>query len=158
MSYLLFLHSLTAWQLSGDMIRDTITLTGSNFTVLQQDLAVVKAAAPSPDLPQDGLIGFAGVNNSILDAKNWFLNLCADRTFPECRFGLALKTDDTGTQYLGGLEEDSFKGELSTTPIEDQWITWGDVTFNGQVFERDARMLTDSGTAVIFGLVLPLFS
>ncbi|KAF4635739.1 hypothetical protein G7Y89_g2357 [Cudoniella acicularis] len=131
--------------------QDTVTLSGSNFTIPSQALGVVKNPLSPPQFPHDGLIGFSGINNSFLNSESWFSNLCINHAFKECRFGLALGINETGTQYFGGVENDVFEGELSTAPLQEQWVTWGDVVFNGTIFEKGARMLMDSGTAVIFG-------
>lgn len=74
-----------------------------------------------------------------------------------CRFGLAFKTDDTGVQYFGEVAQDQFAEPLSVAPLvddadgEELWELFGDVAVGGKVAERDATIVTDSGTTVIFG-------
>ena len=36
-------------------------------------------------------------------------------------------------------------------PVFEQWLLFGDIAANGMVVEKDAVILTDSGTTVIFG-------
>jgi hypothetical protein len=64
---------------------------------------------------------------------------------------MALASDKSGAIHLGGVEKDAFVDELVTTPVESQWVTWGDVALNGEILQSDVRMLTDMGTAVIWG-------
>jgi len=137
------------------VFEDDVCLAGSNLAVSRQSIAVQERYILEPPFPnpQDGIIGFQGNSSTLLGSSNWFQSLCDSHTFDECRFGLALGTDDTGTQYLGGVAKDSFVGEMSTVPISEPWTTWGDIVYNGTVFDRGARMFTDSGTAVIFGYV-----
>jgi cathepsin D len=90
--------------------QDTVTLFNSNFTIPQQELGVVETPTSPPQFPHDGLIGFSGPDNSLLGTDSWFSNLCATHAFQECRFGLGLGTDNTGTMYFGGVERMLLRG------------------------------------------------
>ncbi|PVI07960.1 acid protease [Periconia macrospinosa] len=133
----------------GSWFQDSVSLYGSNFTVPNQDIGICRPGTEG--IPRDGLIGFAGIESSFGGLPGWFENLCTEKAVPECRYGLAFNTNKTGVQYLGGVENSVFKGDLVTTPLEVQWVTWGDVAVNGEIIARDTRMLTDMGTAVIWG-------
>ncbi|CAI6338676.1 unnamed protein product [Periconia digitata] len=135
--------------LDGKNFEDSVTLSGSNFTVTNQYIGIISTTTEG--IPRAGLIGFAGENSSFSGQPGWFENLCTNKAFDECRYGLAFNTNHTGVQYLGGVEDTAFTGDLVTTPIESQWVTWGDVAVNGEITSRDTRMLTDMGTAVIWG-------
>lgn len=134
-------------QLSGSYFEDSVTLFNTNLTVPNQHIGSVLDAG----IPHDGLIGFAGEDSSFSGKPGWFQNLCTSRVFDECRYGMALSSDKSGAIHLGGLEKNAFVGELVTTPVESQWVTWGDVALNGEIVQSDVRMLTDMGTAVIWG-------
>lgn len=109
--------------------------------------------------PHQGLVGFAGIESSALNSTSWFQSLCSQGSLDCCRFGLAFETDDTGVQYFGKVEHDRFQGPLSVAPLYGYgrpqggllWYLFGDIAANGKVIERDAAIVTDSGTTVIFG-------
>jgi cathepsin D len=110
-----------------------------------------------PSFPNDGLIGFAGPYQSALNSTSWFQQLCDHDLLAECRFGIAFKTDNTGVQYFGEVATDRFDGPLSVAPVvpNTEWGSWVDIAYDGKVIEEDAMMISDSGTTIIFGLVLP---
>ncbi|KAH8654537.1 aspartic peptidase domain-containing protein [Tricladium varicosporioides] len=134
-------------------LSDAISLPGTNLIIPSQAFGEVTTPISPPQFPHDGLIGLSSQENSLLNFDPWFTSLCATHQIPACRFGLALGVNKTGMIYLGGVEEGVIKGEgeLSKAPLQSEWVTWGDVVFGGEVIERGARMLMDSGTAVIFG-------
>ena len=102
--------------------------------------------------PHDGLVGYAGIASSELGATPFFTNLCNQNVVPECRFGLAFKTDGTGQQILGELDSSLYAGSsLTTAKISGQWELQGDVALAGKVLARNQRIITDSGTANIIG-------
>jgi pepsin A len=120
---------------------------------------VVTDPLTPPTFPHDGLVGFAGPDSSALNSSSWFQGLCSQGSLDCCRFGLAFETDDTGVQYFGEVEYDRFIGPLSVAPLAktetapegELWELFGDIAANGKVVERDALIVTDSGTTVIFG-------
>ena len=119
-----------------------------------QPLGAVTDPLTPATFPYDGLIGFAGLQQTALNASSWFNHLCDEGVLDECRFGIAYETDSTGTQYFGKVEHHVFEGELSKAPLYLpgwQWDTYADIAANGKVIERDALVITDSGTTVIFG-------
>jgi len=138
-------------KLSGPEYKDIVTLDGSTLTVKSQTLGSATSPASPPSFPHDGLMGFAGTDDSVLSTNNWFNNLCAQGTLTACRFGLAFETDNTGVQYFGEVDTTRFSGALSVAPITDEWELLGDITANGKVIIKDANIITDSGTTVIFG-------
>jgi pepsin A len=106
-----------------------------------------------PTFPHDGLVGFAGLYQTALNSTSWFQQLCDHGELDACRFGIAYKTDETGEQYFGYVAEERFEGPLSVSPVipNMEWGTYMDIAYDGQVVERDALMVTDSGTTIIFG-------
>jgi hypothetical protein len=144
---------LIPFQVDGTVLEDIVTLTGTSLSFSQQTLGnTTKTDPPGPPFPHDGLIGFYSPGSTLGDnVSNWFANICAGKEILECRFGLALRTDDTGVQYLGGVGTSQFNGTLSTAPISGQWSLLGDLAVNGKVLSRDAQIVTDSGTTTIIG-------
>lgn len=138
---------------TGPEYKDVIGLPGTSLSVSAQTLGAITSPQSPPTFPHDGLIGFAGISSLGLDATSWFQSLCNAGTVSPCRFGLAFKTDNTGTQYFGSLPTDVYNGSLSTAPIIDEWGLEGDVVVNGKVVQSSATILTDSGTTVVFGPV-----
>lgn len=138
-------------QASGQVYRDVITQHGANLTVPQQYLGTITSPKSPPTFPNDGLIGYAGIDSSALGQTPFFQSLCDQGTLSSCRFGLALNADETGTLYYGSVATDTFSGSLTSVSASDQWIVTGDVTVNGATVQRSASIITDSGTTVIFG-------
>lgn len=87
---------------------------------------------------------------------SWFQSLCNAGVVSVCRFGLAYKTDNTGVQYFGSVEDSRFDGDLSVAPVvpDEEWASWTDIALDGKVIEKNAMMVTDSGTTIIFGSVI----
>ena len=138
------------------MYKDVVALDHTSLSVLDQPLGAVADPLSPPTFPHDGLVGFAGLQQSALNATSWFNHLCDEGALDECRFGIAYETDSTGTQYFGKVEYDTFEGQLSVAPLYLpgwQWDTYADIAANGKVIERDAMIITDSGTTVVFGSV-----
>ncbi|KAJ6160805.1 hypothetical protein N7470_004201 [Penicillium chermesinum] len=126
-------------KLSGNVFEDSVTLVGTDLTTPQQQLGVVTQYQPSNALPfpEDGLMGLAGQESSLGDSvTSWWNKLCASSLIQECRFGLALGADGTGSQYYGGVEYSEFEGDLT-----------GPVGFS--VGLNDVLITLDSGTATI---------
>jgi pepsin A len=122
-------------------------------------LGAVTVPQSPPTFPNDGLVGFAGLSSSALNATSWFQHLCDEHQVKECRFGIAYKTDETGIQYFGYVAEETFEGPLSVghVPPDDEWSTFGDIAYDGKVITKDQLLITDSGTTIIFGFVSDLF-
>jgi hypothetical protein len=120
---------------------------------------VVSDPQSPPSFPYDGLVGFAGLYQSAINSPSWFQNLCDGGLVSACRFGLAYKTDNTGVQYFGSVEQSRFDGALSVAPVvpDTEWATWTDIALDGKVIEKNAMMVTDSGTTIIFGSVILKF-
>lgn len=138
-------------QAKGKVYKDVITQHGANLTVSQQYLGAVTSPLSPPTFPHDGLIGYAGIDSSALQQTPFFHSLCDQGSLSSCRFGLALKADQTGTLYYGSVATESFSGSLISVPALDEWVINGDVTLNGVTVQRNATIATDSGTTVIFG-------
>lgn len=136
---------------TGPTYADVVTLVGSKLTYAAQILGSITSPKTPDTFPHDGLMGFTSPDQSALGAKSWFYNLCAQKSLSACRFGLAFNTDNTGSQYFGDVPTGLFNGTMSTAPITETWTVNADVTFNGNVIEKDAEISTDSGTTVVFG-------
>lgn len=135
----------------GEIYTDTIGQVGTNLTVPKQYLGSITSPKSPPTFPHDGLIGFAHTTQDSVGHPSFFANLCNQGALAACRFGLALKTDKTGTFHYGTVATSEFSGSLVTVPIQDQWTISGDITVNGQVQQSGVSIATDSGTTVIFG-------
>ena len=70
---------------------------------------------------------------------------------PECRFGLALTANGTGSLILGKLDSSLYSGDLTVAPVLEEWAVFGDLAINGTVVARDLVVELDSGTATIVG-------
>ncbi len=135
-------------KVTGALYRDTI-----NYGGLVVDHLIGNATSNSP-LPRDGIIGFSGAMFSQFDqniSKPYFHSLCEQEVVSECRFGLALTKNKTGTQVLGELATDLFAGNLTIAPIITEWVTAGDLTIENKAFAKDLIIELDSGTATVVG-------
>ena len=133
---------------------DTISFAG--LTSKKQTFGNINPT-PQPNnstitqFPHQGLVGFAGIDSSEIGATPFFTNLCNQNAVSACRFGLALGTDNTGSQYLGELDSSQFAGALTTAPILDQWELPGDVSVAGKTITTNQTIILDSGTANVIG-------
>ncbi|KAG0646502.1 hypothetical protein D0Z07_7451 [Hyphodiscus hymeniophilus] len=150
-------HLTNRIQIVGQIYKDVVQLDGTRLSVPQQPLGVTPLSS-QPGFPHDGLVGFGGPGSAI-NGSAWVQDLCAEGGLDQCRFGLALETDDTGVQYFGTVEHSRFDGALSVAPLFQyegspiMWALFGDIAYNGKVIVRDAEIASDSGTTVIFGPV-----
>lgn len=136
---------LTLLKVTGPLINDTIKF--GTFST-QQTFGVADPQEDGSNLiPADGIIGFGYPSNIELEST-FFHTLCAQHRVSECRFGLTLGRDK-GTQVLGSLDKSLFEGELTTTPILQEWIISADLAFDGKRIMTDLIVLLDSGTGTI---------
>ena len=127
----------------------------ANLTSTDQTLgAVIKKAQTDngtiTTLPHQGIVGFSGIlaNETQLGGKPFFQSLCDQGAIEDCRFGLALGTNGTGTQILGGIEGDLFEGTLVETPVNpNEWMFSGGIAVNGNISVTNQTIVADSGTA-----------
>ncbi|TVY71282.1 Aspartic protease, partial [Lachnellula suecica] len=139
--------------ITGVLYKDTVTYS-SLIVNAQTTGAVISNASDSSDVyPHDGIIGlgaqiFSGSNSTL-----FFHNLCDQNLISECRFGLALEGDGTGTLTFGAIGNALQGGEQSLTrvPIIEEWFVGGDLAVNGSVIQRDLVVEFDSGTSGIIG-------
>ncbi|PQE24537.1 aspartyl protease protein [Rutstroemia sp. NJR-2017a WRK4] len=127
-------HSLT-------VPSQTIGTTGANHTT-------------NSTYPGGGILGLGNPLFSGSGATPFFHNLCAQDLIPECRFGLALQTDATGSLTFGELDSDLVPGgdaALTKVPLVMEWFVYGDVVLDGEYVFRDALLEFDSGTTGIVG-------
>ena len=146
-------HAADGCQAKGKVYEDIISQHGTNLSVAKQYLGAITSPASPPSFPHQGLIGYAGADESALNENPFFTSLCNAGELTACRFGLALNTDATGTLYYGEVATAEFSGALATAPISEQWTVQGDIAYDGKVVRSDATIITDSGTTVIFGPV-----
>ncbi|EXJ72856.1 uncharacterized protein A1O5_04004 [Cladophialophora psammophila CBS 110553] len=135
--------------INGTLYRDTVTLAG--LTVENQTLGVANESQSSTNYPHDGIIGFGAQRFAANNATSWFHNLCANGLVDECRFGLALNDANSGSLVVGTLDSGLFDGDLTKTPIAEEWFTYGDVVVGGQTLEKNAIVEFDSGSTTIVG-------
>jgi hypothetical protein len=137
------------------VLEDLVTLSGTSLSYSKQTLGnTTSTNPPGLPFPHDGLMGFENSGSTLGNSvNNWFTNICAGKEIPQCRFGLALRTDDTGNMYFGDVGTSEFNSTLSTAPLagNSQWSLSGDLAVNGKVLTRNAQIVTDSGTTTIIG-------
>lgn len=136
---------------TGEIYTDLIAQHGTDLSVAQQTLGAISSPQSPDTFPHQGLIGYAGSDSAQLGGTPFIHSLCEQNSLDECRFGLALKTDGTGTLYYGGVQSTAFSGSLATASISGEWETTGDITVGGKTTQSRASIITDSGTTVIFG-------
>lgn len=134
--------------LKGEVWTDTVALGG--ISVAKQQLGNVTQSNVAEPFPHDGLVGFAGQDGSAFGGVPWFQSACNDGLVSACRFGLAFKTDGTGTQTLGGVDP-TYADSLSTVGTSDQWVVPLDVSGGGTQVANQASAIFDSGTTVVYG-------
>lgn len=113
----------------------------------------IGSAVGDTSLPHQGIVGFSGqfVEQFPTNSTSFFQSLCDQKVVTECRFGLALTSNGTGTQILGELDSSLYTGSLAVGPVYQEWVVWGDLAINGTVVARDLVVELDSGTATISG-------
>lgn len=133
--------------MTGDLYTDQVSFGDLTATQL-----IGSAKGPSL-LPNSGIVGFSGQlfsgfpNNS----TSFFETLCTQGQVEECRFGLALKSDNSGSLVMGELATGLFDGNLTVSPILAGWVVSGDLAVNGTIVGKDQVVELDSGTATIVG-------
>jgi hypothetical protein len=123
-----------------------------SFQGLAAKQTVGSASGDSP-LPHQGIVGFSGqfAAQFPTNSTSFFQSLCNQQVVTECRFGLVLTSNGTGTQILGELDSSLYNGNLVVTPVLEEWVVSGDLAINGTIFARDLVVELDSGTATIVG-------
>ncbi|EJF56037.1 acid protease [Dichomitus squalens LYAD-421 SS1] len=109
-------------------------------------------------LPADGIIGFSPPATDITDpddptflaGQSLVQAICDQEKISPCEFGLALKTDGTGTLSFGPLDKSKVKGKLTTLPTfsHDAWQV-------NNSFEADSPILVLNGKS--FGDIVATF-
>ncbi|MCJ1353997.1 MAG: hypothetical protein MMC33_003984 [Icmadophila ericetorum] len=122
-------------------------MTAKNLTIGDQYTGAIQ-------VPGDGIVGFGG--GTATNSTSFFERLCEQGSVQECRFGLALWDNDSGSQHLGGVDHSKFSGQLSVaavTPIftSFRWAVHSDIVIDGKVFFSNVRVSLDSGTTYIYG-------
>ncbi|KAI0770651.1 acid protease [Fomes fomentarius] len=118
-------------------------------------------------LPGDGIIGFSPPASTITDPNDpTFLAgqslvqaICDQQGISPCEFGLALKTDGTGSLIFGELDKSQTKGNVTTLPTlsVDAWIALNDTEADSTLLVVDGNPIThlvpifDNGTPNIIG-------
>ncbi|KAJ5900153.1 acid protease [Penicillium taxi] len=135
---------------TGSLYNDTVSF--GSFHAHQTVGSASAGASGDALIPADGIVGFAGLEESAFGgASPFFHSLCDQGLVSACRFGVILWDDGKGTQVLGALDKSLFKGELTTTSIIQEWVMWADIALNGRIIERNAIVELDTGTATIIG-------
>jgi hypothetical protein len=147
-------HLLTSSiQIIAELYNDTATF--QSLTVPSQTIGLAGANHTSNSTyPGQGILGLGNPLFSGSGATPFFHNLCSQGLIPECRFGLALHTNATGSLTLGELDSDLVpRGDAALTkvPLVMEWFAYGDVVLGGEYVFRDALLEFDSGTTGIVG-------
>ncbi|OBT86051.1 hypothetical protein VE02_05528 [Pseudogymnoascus sp. 03VT05] len=136
----------------GDLYSDEVTFGGLKAT------QIVGSANGTSPLEKSGIAVFSGQRFNQFPASSnatpFFQSLCDQKKVSQCRFGLALSDDGTGTQILVELDTSLYSGDLIVAPIIKNWVLFGDPVVAGEVQERDMLIELDSGTATIVGPIL----
>ena len=113
----------------------------------------VGSAIGNSVLPHQGIVGFSGqfAAQFPTNSTSFFQSLCNQQQVTQCRFGLALTSNGTGTQILGELDSSLYSGNLTVVPVLEEWVVSGDLAINGTVVARDLVVELDSGTATVVG-------
>jgi hypothetical protein len=124
-----------------------------SFGGLSATQVIGVASGNSTLIPASGIVGFSGplFKQFPGNVTSFFQTLCDQGQVDECRFGLALNANRTGTQVLGGLDTSLYLGPLAVTPTLTGWVNFGDVSVNGSVVATDLEIQMDSGTTDISG-------
>ena len=80
----------------------------------------------------------------------YFHNLCSEGLIPECRFGLGLNRNGSGTLTIGALNAGVSEGDLTVSPLKEEWFLLADIAMAG-VSISDALVELDSGTTGVTG-------
>lgn len=104
-------------------------------------------------IPHDGIIGFGPASTEFPgpDATAWVETLCREGDLSECRFGLALNSNKTGSLVFGELESSIYKNDLVVVSSTESWTVKADIYVDGALYSSDIPVLLDSGTATIVG-------
>ncbi|KAE8445245.1 hypothetical protein EG329_013617 [Mollisiaceae sp. DMI_Dod_QoI] len=105
-------------------------------------------------IPNDGIVGFSGpLFWQFPDNSTSFMqSLCTQGKVSDCRFGLALEDENTGSLIMGELDTEMYTGNLTVAPIYiTGWATLMDLAVNGTIVAQDLTVELDSGTATIVG-------
>jgi len=131
--------------ISYNTFQDNVTLAG--LTAHQYVGSIIKKPEPNNEtitvLPHQGIVGFSAVlaNETSLGGVPFFWNLCQSDAVKDCRFGLALETNGTGQQILGGIDESLFHGPLQTTSSQTySWQIGGGITVNSTIVQTSEFM------------------
>lgn len=135
--------------MTGELRRDQVSFGG---LTAQQVIGSMTGSDQSP-VPGSGIAGFSGqiFAQFPTNSTSFFQTLCTEKKVSQCRFGLVLQANGTGTQVLGELDTTLYDGELSTAPIITPWVVSGDVVVDGKVMATDQVIEMDSGTATVVG-------
>ncbi|TVY53093.1 Plasmepsin-2 [Lachnellula cervina] len=141
--------------LTGSIYNDTVQL--SSFKLESQTIGVVVSngsnSSSSSVYPHDGIIGFGDESFSSTNTTPFFHNLCQQNLVEECRFGLALGLNGTGSLTLGGVSDIVPGGEQSLTkvPIIQEWFVTGDLAVGEKIIQINLIIEFDSGSSAITG-------
>ncbi|CZR62087.1 uncharacterized protein PAC_11984 [Phialocephala subalpina] len=118
----------------------------------------IGSATGTSDIPGDGIVGFSG---SLFwqfpgNSTSFMQSLCTQGKVSECRFGLVLENESTGSLILGELDTEMYTGDLTVGPIYlTGWAAMMDLAINSTIVAKDLTVELDSGTATIVGRVTP---
>jgi pepsin A len=113
----------------------------------------IGAANNQTGIPHDGIVGF-GPSSTEFPGRNataFVETLCRDGDLSECRFGLALNSNKTGSLILGEVEPSLYENKLSVVPSSESWTVNADIYVDGSISNSDTSVVMDSGTATIVG-------
>ncbi|TBU23043.1 acid protease [Dichomitus squalens] len=148
---------------------ETFTFVKDNVTFDDLALAgfLVGNITDGDPLDEDGIIGFSPPASEITDPNDpTFLAgqslaqaICDQENISPCEFGLALKTDGTGSLIFGPIDESKIKGNLTTqkTLAFDAWWVVNTTEADSPFFVVGDQVVThiqpifDNGTPNVIG-------
>ncbi|WAR55385.1 hypothetical protein PtB15_6B126 [Puccinia triticina] len=137
---------------SGNQYRDSVKLAG--ITIMNQTFAGVSKMSDSfQQDPTDGILGLAYPAISHLKSPSFIENAFHQGLIPSQTFSFKL-ANEGGELYLGGVNPSRFIGQLESHPVirKAYWqIGNGSVDVNGINISKNAQMIIDSGTTIIYG-------
>ncbi|KAI9644565.1 hypothetical protein NHQ30_006586 [Ciborinia camelliae] len=139
--------------ITGSLYNDTVLF--QSLTLPNQTIGIIPSISNTTSTsiyPHNGIVGLGDPSLSGSNSTPYFHNLCDQHLVSECRFGLALSTNGSGSLTLGALDTDLVsETSLTKVPIIQEWATFGDIAVNGKIVEKDALLEFDSGSSGIIG-------
>ena len=121
------------------------------ITVENQEIGIVAQSESTISCPGDGVIGFGASNSTTSNSTSWFEKLCEDGLIDECRFGVALETNDEGALILGEQDDSLFDGNMGRDALVDNFSIRVDLVIGSRTLMRE-NILVELSTRNAFSV------